>query len=104
MVRTLEQAGTHLLEVRRVLKGRGRGLGFDWSREPVPVRLLVVLEQSLLRALGQVHQLMNAVQAGAYPITPDLPPVPPVCPGCCQVTTWLANVGRFRCEHCGLWA
>src|SRR3970040_1010558 len=82
LVHSLESAGNHWLELRRVLRGRGRARGFDWSREAVPGKILLLLRDGLGRALMQVDRTLAMVDAGAYPAMADIPSGPPSCAGC----------------------
>ncbi|MBL0215415.1 MAG: hypothetical protein IPQ07_16205 [Myxococcales bacterium] len=83
-------AGQHVVEMRRVLRGLGRGKGFEWSTEPAPVAALTVLHQALTNALAQVSAQLSAVASIPAPactvcgtvMTPDLARNEWHCPGC----------------------
>lgn len=97
------RAGSHLLEVRTVLRGRGRGKGFDWSREPASVPVLQTLMLALNRALGQVQTLMDhavAAQAAVALATPTRWVAPAPCGHCAAAVLWEPEVGRWICSGC----
>ena len=73
-------AGSHHVEVRRVLRGLGRGKGFEWSREAATAETLEFLQQALWRAIAQVQQMAAAV---AW-----MPPPPALCPACSGGLAW----------------
>jgi hypothetical protein len=80
-----ERAGTHSLGLKRVLRGLGRGKGFEWGRLTLRLEVLQALEGALERALAQVRQLAGAT---AW------------CPQCREVLG--VRDGRVVCDRCWL--
>lgn len=90
-------SGTHLVEVRRVLRGLGRGRGFEWSRETATAETLEFIQQALWRAIAQVQQM---AAAAAW-----MPPPPAVCPACGGGLAWYPAAQSWHCAGCGAsWA
>src|SRR3990167_6871516 len=84
-------AGHHVVEVRRVLRGLGRGKGFEWSTEPAPVAALLVLHQALTNALTQVSDQLATL--GSIPA--------PACTVCGTVMTPDLARNQWHCPTCG---
>jgi hypothetical protein len=96
---SLERAGTHQLSIRTVLRGLGKGRGFEWSIESLRMDVLVALEQALQRALVQVQMLK--VQVAAQPIYTTMPDS--YCRKCGDRATWHVDAQRFSCGRCAKW-
>ena len=92
-VEDIAAAGTHQVEVRRVLRGLGRGKGFEWSREVATPATLEFLQQALWRAIGQVQQMAAQV---AW-----MPPPPALCPACGGGLAWYPATQSWHCAACG---
>lgn len=86
-------AGTHRVEVRRVLRGLGRGKGFEWSREAATAATLEFLQQALWRAIAQVQHMAASI---AW-----MPPPPALCPSCGRGLAWYPDEQSWYCAHCG---
>ena len=62
----LAAAGSHQIEVRRVLRGLGRGRGFLWSHDAATPEVFAFLHAALLRAIGQVEHMHAAASQAAW--------------------------------------
>jgi hypothetical protein len=85
----IEAAGSQHVEVRRVLRGLGRGRGFEWSHEAARQEVLVELDQALSRAFQQVRWML----ANTGPS--------PVCTFCTGVLSWHTDRQEWICVSCG---
>lgn len=75
-----------------MLRGLGRGRGFEWSTEVAPVPALAMLHDALSRALAQVTSQLEALAAI---------PAPP-CPHCGELLTPDVVRGEWQCSRCGV--
>lgn len=89
--RDFAAAGQHVVEVKRVLRGQGRGRGFEWSEEPAPLTALAVLHQALTNALAQVSTQLATLSSI---------PAPP-CTVCGTVMTPDLARNQWHCAGCG---
>jgi hypothetical protein len=83
-----QTAGQHSVVVRRVLRGLGRGRGFEWSTEAAPVSALMVLSVALTNAADQVNW-----QLAAIPV--------PQCPVCGETLSPDPVAASWYCSWCG---
>ena len=79
------RAGAHVLAIKQVVRGLGRGRGFLWSQSPVRLDVLHALEAALGRAMAQVQHL-KAMAAG--------------CPQCGGPLGFYSDLGRYGCDRC----
>lgn len=89
--RDFASAGQHVVEVKRVLRGLGRGRGFAWSSEPAPATALTLLGQALTNALAQVTAQLATLTSI---------PAPP-CAVCGTVMTPDLVRNQWHCAGCG---
>src|SRR5688500_1288854 len=83
----LAQAGSHALTVKTVMKGLGRGKGFEWAEQPMRLNVARALEGALLRALAQVQGAIQNLDAA--------------CRRCGGHITFLPARAVFGCTVCG---
>src|SRR5690349_429431 len=90
----LPKAGTHQLSIRRVLRGLGKGRGFEWSYEGLRLDVVIGLERALVAAMQQVQGL-KAMLAGSH--------LAPICSGCGGSAVWRPEAQRYACPRCNAW-
>lgn len=86
---SLMQAGQHLLQVRRVLRGLGRGRGFAWSTELITAPALRFLHEALGRAMAQVETMLASAPEAA-----------PTCTTCGIGLAWEPRTWMWHCTSC----